>query len=210
MSLFEMFSDKDNPYGNALLNWRTDSADEILIYAWNYRTAAMNLIAFRKRQKIHAVDYGALPILFLYRHAFELYLKALIYKGAAISINEKEISHALPRLWREHSLVRLVNICGPVLKPSNHHPLTCTGELEQEVTDLATIIDKVDSGSYVFRYLVTSKGESSLPSHFFTNIFTFSDVVEGVFDNLSQFCGSLQSEQRETYSQIKLNLHDVT
>ena len=204
-----MFSDKDNPYGNALLNWGENSADEILIYAWNYRTAAMNLVAFRESQKISTLDYGALPILFLYRHAFELYLKALIYKAAAISINEKDISNALPKLWREHSLVRLVKICGPVLKPSNQHPLTRTGELEKEVTDLAKVIDKVDSGSYAFRYPVTSKGDASLPSHFFTNIFKFSDVVERVFDNLAQFCGSVEDDQQETYSQIKLNLHEI-
>lgn len=210
MSLYEMYSDKDNPFGNSLLNWGGNSADEILTYAWNYRAAAMNLVAFREQQKIYSLDHGALPILFLYRHSFELYLKAIIYKAAAISINKEEISKAIPKLWREHSLVRLVEICGPVLKPSNPHPLTRDGELEKDVMGLAKEIDKIDPGSFAFRYPVTSKGQASLPSHFFTNIFRLSDAMEKVFDDLAQFCGCVEGRQQAACDQLKLNLLEVS
>src|SRR5690606_9966443 len=113
------------------------------------------------------------------------------------------------KIWKEHSLVKLVNICIPVLSESNQHALTKGGELRRKVTDLAESIDKLDSGSYAFRYPVTSKGEPSLPNNFFTNIFRFSEEFEGVFDDLAQFCGVLDKMQSAAQPQFKLNLHGI-
>lgn len=204
-----MFSAPVGTPGNALLNWGNDSAAEIISYAWNYRSAAMNLVAFRERQGVWSLDNGALPILFLYRHSFELYLKALVYRAAVLSIDKQELVDALPRLWREHSLLRLVEMSQPVIDASSGRWLASSGELREKIVALARELDRVDPGSYSFRYPVTAKGGPALPSNFFTNIFVFSEAVETVLDDLGQFCGSLEGEHIQTSRQMKLALHGL-
>lgn len=142
-------------------------------------------------------------ILFLYRHSFELYLKSIVFRAAVLTINEKELGSALPKLWRKHSLVALFEMAKPVLKASDARPLTVTGELEQRIGCLACEIDSVDSGSYSFRYPVTSRGRSALNGTFFTNIFVFSERVESVLDDVAQFCSSLEDERIESSEQMK-------
>lgn len=169
----------------------------------------MNLVSIKERQNMGSIDHAALPILFLYRHTFELYLKVLAFRAAVLSINEIELVQALPRLWKEHSLVRLVEMSAPVLHASSSLRLTQSGELQDKLMALAKKIDSVDDGSYSFRYPVTSKGNSALPDHFLTNIFVFSEAMERTLDDLSQFCRSLEDESLQTSNQMKLALYPL-
>ena len=74
MSTFEFFSAPVGTAGNALLNWEGEAPRQLLTYAWVYRQAAMSLVASHERRDLPiAIDNAALPIVFLYRHAFELY-----------------------------------------------------------------------------------------------------------------------------------------
>ena len=209
MTIFDDFSAPIGTQGNALLNWRDDSSSEIIAYAAAYRSAAMNLTAIKEDQGVQAIDEAALPILFLYRHSFELYLKSLVYRAATLSINENELVHALPRLWREHSLVRLVKMSEPILHDSCARAFTRSGELLKNIGELAQRLEKIDPGSYAFRYPLTTKGASTLPSHFITNIFVFSEAMESVLDDLAQFCRRIEKERIETSDQMKLALHEL-
>ncbi|HAF44443.1 MAG TPA: hypothetical protein DCK83_05755 [Gallionellaceae bacterium] len=210
MPIFEIFSAPSGTYGNALINWKTQSANEIVDFAASYRYAAMNLVSFREQRGAGTIDHGALPILFLYRHSFELYLKAMVYRAAVLSINDDELVRALPRLWREHSLMRLLQMSAPVLQASSSRPLVQSGDLQRQITTLASKIDDIDPGSYSFRYPVNSKGDSALPKYFLTNIFVFADEMEGVLDELSQFCRELEAERLQTSPQMKLALHLIS
>lgn len=207
MSLVHFFSAPIGTYGNAVVNWAGQPIGELLAYAASYRYAAMNLVAFREQRGIGSIDHAALPILFLYRHSLELYLKAMVYRAAVMTINEHELVAALPRLWREHSLIALFEMAKPVLKESPEHPLTMTDEMLEKIGSLASEIDAIDSGSYTFRYPVTSRGESSLKGIFLTNIFLFSEHVESVLNDVAQFCGSLENERLRSSEQMKLALH---
>jgi hypothetical protein len=186
MSLLHFFSAPIGTYGNAVVNWTGQPEKDLITYAATYRSAAMNLVAFREQRGFGSIDHAALPILFLYRHSFELYLKSIVFRAAVLTINERELGSALPKLWREHSLVALFEMAKPVLKASEARPLTVTGELEQRIGSLACEIDDVDSGSYSFRYPVTSRGRSALNGTFFTNIFVFSERVEWELPKRSQ------------------------
>lgn len=208
-SIFEMFSASSGTYGNAFLNWRSCAASDLLAYAASYRNAAMNLIAFRSQREFGAIDEAALPILFLYRHAFELYLKVVVYRAAMLTISEQELLSALPRLWKEHSLISLLGMAEPILNAKGSRLLVQSGDLYKKVEDLSLKIDQVDQGSYSFRYPVTSRGNRSLPKNFLTNIFVFSDAVETVLDDLSQFCASLEDERLQASEQMKLALHTI-
>jgi hypothetical protein len=206
-SLFQMFSAPVGAHGNALLNWRPNSAAEIATYAWAYRGAATNLISSYEGNETSSIDERALPILFLYRHAFELYLKALVYRAAVVSIAEEELVLALPRLWREHSLVRLLEMSFPLLR--SRYLSMWDDELEEKIARVAKGLDEVDSGSYAFRYPVTSGGQPSLPTHILTNIFVFSEILENVMDDLSEICRFLEGRRIESSAQMKLALHTL-
>ena len=210
MSIYQFFAAPVGTYGNALVNWTSKPVEDLIAYAGSYRGAAMNLVAFRERLKIGSIDHSALPILFLYRHSFELYLKTIVFRAATLTINEEELHRAIPRLWREHSLLTLVEMAKPVLVHSTKSPLTVTGELEQKVNDLARCLDEVDSGSYSFRYPVTSHGHASLPMCFLTNIFIFSEHIERVLDDVAQFCSSLEDDRIQTSEQMKFALNPIS
>lgn len=205
--LFQKFTAPIGTYGNALLNWRSCSAAEIATYAWSYRYAAMNLISLRQNHEIVSIDEHALPILFLYRHSFELYLKALVYRAALVSITEEELVLVLPKLWREHSLLRLLEMSTPLLR--SKYVYMWDEELEQKITNVAADLDEVDSGSYAFRYPVTSRGQPALPPHFQMNIFVYSEILENVLDDLREICRSLEERRIESSAQMKLVLHHL-
>lgn len=169
----------------------------------------MNLVAFREQRGLGSNDHAALPILFLYRHSFELYIKAIVFRAALLSVNEEELALAIPRLWREHSLVALASMAEPILDGTSRL-LVASGDLKKKIFDLAAKIDEFDAGSYSFRYPVTSRGHGSLPSAFFTNIFVFSAHIEEVLDDVAQFCRSLEEECIQSSPQIKLALHSIT
>lgn len=205
--VFQKFQAPIGSHGNALLNWRTNSAAEIITYAWSYRCAAMNLISHRERREFVSIDEHALPILFLYRHAFELYLKALVYRAALVSIAEEELTLAIPKLWREHSLLRLLEMCGPLLRSKYVH--MWDDELEEKIAHVAGELDEIDAGSYAFRYPVTSSGQPALPTHFQTNIFVYSEILENVMDDLAELCRFLEGKRIESSTQMKLVLHKL-
>ena len=168
----------------------------------------MSLVAFQQQRGAITIDEGALPIVFLYRHALELYLKSVVYQAAVVTINERELRRAVPRLWREHSLLRLLRMAEPVLTDRTH-PLVQMGSLYKDLSELARKIDEVDPGSYSFRYPVTSNGDPALPSHVFLNTFVLSEAMEKVFDDVQQFCGSLAKEELQASQQMKLALHPI-
>ena len=168
----------------------------------------MNLVAFRAHRGDYVIDDAALPIVFLYRHAFELYLKAIVYRAAVLTINEKDLRKAVPRLWREHSLIRIVKMAEPVLLASIR-PWLQSGELHREIVSFASRLDEVDPGSYSFRYPVTSYGDSALPTNVMLNIFVFSDAAEKVLDDIAQVCRILQDEDLQASEQMKLALHPI-
>lgn len=207
MTVHHFFSEPVGVYGNAYLNWTSKPTEELTAYAHSYRCAAMRLVAHFDRRDIGTIDESALPILFLYRHSVELYLKAIAYVAAVATINDNELEFAIPRLWREHSLIALAKLASPTIGMHSRHLLAKNGDLERTVIALAEKIDAIDPGSYSFRYPVTSRGQSALPSSFFVNIFTFSTYVEAALDDIVQFCRALKDEQSQVQGQMKIALH---
>jgi len=168
----------------------------------------MNLVAFREQRGDHTIDDGALPIVFLYRHAFELYLKAIVYRAAVLTINEEDLRKAVPRLWREHSLMRIVKMAEPVLLASIR-PWLKSGELHRQIVSFSIKLDEIDPGSYSFRYPVTSYGNPALPTNVMLNIFVFSEAAEKILDDVAQVCRILQDEDLRASEQMKLALHPI-
>ncbi len=206
MTTEEFYSAPRGTYGNVLLNWSSHAPSDVVSYAVSYRNAAHCLIASCERRGIGDIDYGACPVMFLYRHAIELYLKAMVYRLARLSVNDHELRLVLPRLWREHSLVKLLSMAQPVLAAMRNKLPLALRVIEEDELQFLSDLDRIDPGSYSFRYPVASTGGSALPGMFMTNIFVFAQVADRTLDSLNAICRHLIDEVRALEPQMRLNL----
>jgi hypothetical protein len=209
MSVTRFFCPQKYAPGNALINWSGRPLDDLIAYAQTYQFAACRLVHAQRDLNLNTPDHHVLPALYLYRHSFELFLKSIVYHAATASISEAELQTALPRLWREHSLVKLQRMAIPVLTIEDW-PSLDVEELGDRLRSTALAIDSIDSGSYAFRYPVTSGGAASLPPMFMVNIFAFSDHMESLLDQCIVFCRDLRSHAAHSSDQMKLALHSLT
>lgn len=209
MSVTRFFCPQDHALGNALVNWSGRPLDDLVTYAETYRSAACRLVHAQRRLKLNTPDEQVLPILFLYRHSLELFLKAIVYHAAEVSISPNEMTAALPRLWREHSLVKLYKMAKPVLQ-TNKKVLAEFDALGDQLAATSAAIDAFDVGSYAFRYPVTSMGRSSLPNAFLVNKFFYSDEMEDLLNDCLTLCRGLKRDASRSSSQMKLALHALT
>lgn len=209
MSVTRFYCPQKHAAGNALINWTGRPLEDLLTYAETYRSAACRLVHAHRELKLNAPDHHVLPILFLYRHSLELFLKAIIFHAAEVSIAQTEMTVALPRLWKEHSLVKLHRMVVPVLQ-ANCGVDWDSEKLGSQLANAAAAIDAFDAGSYTFRYPVTTTGSSSLPAAFLVNMFFYSDEMELLLDTCLTFCRGMKRDAMQSSAQMKLALHSLT
>jgi hypothetical protein len=207
MPLQHFYAAPTGTYGNALLNWTNHAPSDIASYAVSYRNAAHNLIHIQERRGIGEINHAACPIIFLYRHAIELYLKCLVYRLARMSIDDEEIQNILPRLWKEHSLVKLLEMAMPVLNAMRRQLPPALRDFDPDHLIFLERLDELDSGSYMFRYPVTSKGTASLSSTLLTNIFCVAEEADRALDQLNTLCIHFIEKVEALAPQAKLALN---
>lgn len=154
-------------------------------YAGAFREAARTCLrSLSRRQEGH--DYRALPVLFLYRHAVELQLKAVIMAGSRAlrattpdPPTTKSIgTHDLGDLWR--IVERVEDVYGWEWEWAD-----ATESREGFSSSLETL-NEFDSGSFAFRYPVSKKGEAYFATPIKVNLSTFRRKVEGILRVLEQ------------------------
>lgn len=207
MGLIHFFSSPIGTHGNAVLNWAAEPTDDVIAYARSYRAAANRLRQAEESREFGALDQDACPILFLFRHSLELYLKAVICRAALISVSETELADMLPRLWREHSLMRLLAMAEPILE-ALRRSLPALQFVSDDALRVVDELDRIDPGSYVFRYPVTAKGGASLQHTMLVNIFVFSDQVDEALTYFSDICVALD-QAAPPRAQLRLALAPI-
>lgn len=147
-------------------------------------------------------DLKAYPIVFLYRHALELYLKALLVMGDSLASLlgdarlefdlQKANNHDLTRLLSE--LEQLFSAIGWSWEDYGTSALS-----EQEFRSIISEFDEVDPNSHAFRYPVKKDGSTpSVGEHFAFSLLEMSRVLKPVLTMLSNAWLSL----REYHSQL--------
>jgi hypothetical protein len=148
-------------HGNVVLNFRRFPKGEFATYGRSYHEAANRLVAIMKSR--HYRDPDACPIVFLYRHAIELYLKAIIHWGnMLLRINSRPIM-AHKNIFQEHRLGVLLKSVKPILKfmkqldgwGDSH--FDCFHDVEKVLGELG----QYDPRSYSFRYPVDTSGQKA-------------------------------------------------
>lgn len=185
---------------NVTINWRDDPLDEFDIYAGRYQVAANKL---SEELLIHPNfhDIDPCPIVFLYRHAIELYLKSICLKGykffqvlgKQLLFNGNELTEEnLFNLFKKHHLPLLLETVKRVTVEMTVNWEFEAGNPLQSYNDFRVAIEEfeqLDSWSSTFRYPYSNKEKAaSLPKGFTFDFASFKEKVEfiiSVLDGIS-------------------------
>lgn len=187
-SEFRFPQDGDNPFNqsdvylqNANINRFGHFRLENMIEG--YKQGA-DLMVERALEDRVALDVLIFPIIFCYRHYIELSLKHLIANyGAIVGVSS---------LWKTHDLSTLWNTVKVVVK---NYGVEGEDDSELIVTDIITEFEKLDRGSFSFRYPVDKEGkliEFELESCDLVNLADVMKGLEGYLDGLDGLLDNLK------------------
>lgn len=170
-------------HGNVVFNFRDDAQNDLAPFALGYRRAARQLAQHLAANGY--ADYDGYPICYLYRHAVELYLKAAILKAARLCglLDEAE-PQLYQRLFKEHGLLRLYTALQPLVARSTPEMGGVNKAAPPELKSFIVELDKLDRGSYFFRYPVQSDGTESHEKHFILNVLALAEAAEKALELL--------------------------
>jgi hypothetical protein len=165
---------------------------EFMLYGDAYHEAAKDLLraslASRSNNGIRSC-----PIVFLYRHALELHLKAILIHGNGIlRLEGKEESN--PKALDLHDLTILLAAVEPILDFMGWKDDSFVhGSIKSYEQCKAVIEDfnKIDRGSYTFRYPVqkmrnnSGEREASVGHHFAFDVQRVACLLDPVLEMLS-------------------------
>lgn len=165
------------------LNWNNGPIREFCRYAEAFHNAAKVLVNSLDLDLNPNSDWNACPVVFLYRHSAELYLKGIVLGDGANFLQAKP-DPAL--VLRTHSLKRLFPFLQDIF-----NAVSWEGEFDGEgisdMSDLEALIrelDDIDSGSYTFRYPVNTHGDASVKDHFNFSVREFANRMDAVLEFL--------------------------
>ncbi|MEZ5357982.1 MAG: hypothetical protein R3F48_04065 [Candidatus Zixiibacteriota bacterium] len=164
-------------------------ADEYSYAAW--------ILAQHKSTRKGYNDFSTLPIMFLYRHAVELYLKGIFIYGKCIDALKSNSKIPTDLFSFNHKLEwfvpELKSICRmaswewpPIIQLKNE-----TIELPQVILELS----KVDMSSTTFRYPFTKKTrETPINKSINFDIYRFALILKNTCELLSGACMGLNHQ----------------
>ena len=175
------FYDSINNNYNIVSGFRSDPMDGIKIYARGYAKAA-SLAASQFLSNSNNPDYDGYPIVFLYRHSLELYLKGLYYQLTKIAKYEN-INIISLNVVTKHKLI----LFSEALYKASKAVFPDNDALHNEFQKIMTIakeFEEIDKDSYSFRYPTDTKGNYSTSPHQIVNIEAVSSTMNKLFQNL--------------------------
>src|SRR5579872_1386336 len=186
--------DWDNP-GRVVLNSSKDPIHDLEMIAEKYQEIAHDRVEmFRARGRgIYVPEMDeAYPIVFLYRHAFELTLKAIVFAGKVAlegfgwepKATQEIMKHPLSPLFKEVCRI-FYTISGD--NSANAWDFEVDGlRTEEDFKAIVAEFDLVDRGSYTFRYSIKTDGETpSLERGFEFDLFAFAETLDRIIPALA-------------------------
>jgi hypothetical protein len=201
-----LFVDDGKHHGTVVLNWHGTPEREFSYFAEAFRLVAQDaVVALRQNPHfgldgIPIEDFRAYPVVFLYRHALELYMKAVILVGSPMlaikgmaEVDRQRLlnTHSLDALRRD--LERVFEAYGWDWELGSPH-FRSLDDFRKTIAELHA----VDTRSDAFRYPLDTKGGASLASHFRFDLFTFCEVLDSLFPALEGATIGAHEELRAT------------
>lgn len=197
------FYNKISNLSNILISFTEDPSNDFGRFARGYSNSA-DFLSQKFLSNNGNADYDGYPIVFLYRHAFELYLKNIVYKTAEIS-KYKNIKELKKELQNHHDLIKLAKKANKDLSKVFPND-TYLNNLCNKIDKFASEYHEIDPTSYCYRYPIDRDGDYSTKNNQVVNI-------ETIYDNFSPFLKDLEaidfglgiekSQAKETFDNIE-------
>ena len=156
---------------------------ELGYYAGGFLDAARTLMRSLRRRRGFS-NVAVAPVLFMYRHSIELFLKAIIIRGnrslAATAADDEKLFRQL----REHKLLPLLSQVEELFARMAWEWYWPNRFIETfaDVRKLLGYLEGIDPDSYAFRYPVNTKGQRAIA----TNVEIPFEVVVAALDALAE------------------------
>ncbi len=184
----------ENWHGNVVFNFLRDPRNDLAAFAQGYHEAGKRL-AGMLAASLHYHDFDGYPILYLYRHALELYMKAIVYRGAQLLHLPDMGRLDTSKLFSDHSLTALLPRMKAVFEGFGWTWEADTPGMTsfEDFAELVRGINEFDPRSYTFRYPTNRKGQAALNHHTIVNPIAFSrnmdpilELLDGAVDGLEE------------------------
>jgi hypothetical protein len=188
----KLFGPGKTIHGNVVLNFMGRPEAEFDIYAAAFWRAGRSLASSLAKQRGFR-DFDACPIVFLYGHALELYMKAIVHRGRSlVSLAGKKLP-IHPRALNRHDLLPLTEPLHYIFK---HVGWTWMTEVEGVRTfrNFKAIVREIDLLGTAFRYPLNTKGQPNVSHHFVFNVLEFATKLEAAIRLLDGAVTGLEEE----------------
>jgi hypothetical protein len=175
---------------NAALNWPNIPSRDIFLHAQSFHKAAKALAAFQLDASPLA-DFDVSPVVFMYRHAVELHLKAIVLGDGGNFLATKPDALSV---HKTHSVSWLAQfVCQIIAAVKWEKEFKCEGV--ETLADFKAVVEEVNSvdpGSYVFRLPV--KGQDAVPGGGKLTIREFARRMDALLELLDSTGDALAAE----------------
>ncbi len=210
-----LFAGKAQADGMVVLNWHGTPDLEFALFAESFHFVGQEAVAALRQNPhfgldgIPIQDFRAYPIVFLYRHALELYMKTVILTGSPVLSIAGLAAVEREQLLTTHSLQKLGELLEQVFHAYEWKWDLGTDQFRSLDDFRRTIaeLNEIDAGSYAFRYPVDTKGRDSLKRDFRFNVFDFCEVMDGLLNALQ---GATYAAYEELDATRELNREEAT
>jgi hypothetical protein len=178
---------------NMVLNWHNAPEKEFRHYAKAFWNAAQDLISNGDMDSGPAGDFSGCPIVYLYRHALELYMKGILLgKGGALlnpRPTDKEIFDA------KHSLKKLLPDIRRLFKRRGWDK-RFGKESVLTLNDFEAVVNELEDvdGKFFSRYPVDKGGRGTVDHHFSFSVQKFARIMDDVLNTLDGTFDCLDAE----------------
>lgn len=206
------FEDSGRSHGTVILNWVGTPKHEFKWYGKAFHAAGKSLVKQLENDPGFRLDgyppdsFKAVPIVYMYGFAMELYLKSIVIEGGEVLPLRGEQRINLKDLFSTHKLRSILDDVERIFKafgwdwdfelPHFHS----FADFRSVIQELATVYPKL-------RYPTKQDGESStLDSHFRFNLFEFCEVLDPLFPILDGIAYAAHEElqlEQELYAQTR-------
>lgn len=164
--------------GNVVLNFMGAAKTEMALVAKEYFEAAKFLMS----SKVLRNDLAAYPIVFLYRHAVELYIKAILIEGDELSrVEGYSELHVDDPFKHKHKLSKWLDHLSRVFEVVGYKNDEAPGATRDK---FRKVVEEIDPCEEMFRYTLTKKMSATADEHFVFSPAEMARTLDPILDGL--------------------------
>lgn len=189
------FESKDT-HGNVVFNFIGRPIEDLANFGKGYHVAGRHLAAQLGASGGYC-DYEGYPILFLYCHALELYLKSVVYHEALfLGLTSEPKADISEKLFNSHKLSALLPSLRSIFKALEWNFEGTDLTSFEDFAQLIEAVEAVSCDSYAFRYPFTQFGDAYLPQQLIVNVVSFAHHMDGILDFFGDLASGIHEELR--------------